>query len=180
MGMHANNTKAVNKAYNQMLEVSSRGRFIEDEVYRMVINAMASVDDFLFPAQILSIVRKRVENMEAATDYKEDMVAAVNALSTRELAANFRLLGIVHACGEGWEVLSWDRLRYLSRKDGWQMKQSRHISIQGARAKGLRVATKNFGNEKITVEKDGIPFTVKVDKIGYKLVDTSKTFLRGE
>ena len=50
MGMHANNTKAVNKVYNQMLEVSSRGRFIEDEIYRMVINAMASVNDFLFPS----------------------------------------------------------------------------------------------------------------------------------
>lgn len=180
MGMHKKNNEAVSEIREQMWRLARHNQIIEDEIYRMVIDAMAAFDDFLFPAQILSIVRKRVENMEAAVEYKEDMVAAVNALSTRELAANFRLLGIVHACGEGWEVLSWDSLKYLSRNYGWQMKQSRHISIQGARAKGLRVVPKNFGKEEITVEKNGIPFTVKVDKIAYKLVDTSKTFLKGE
>ncbi|WIC39743.1 hypothetical protein [Phage Phass-1] len=180
MGMHKKNNEAVSEIREQMWRLARHNQIIEDEIYRMVIDAMAAFDDFLFPGQILSIVRQRIQSMEAATEYKENMTAAADSLSTREVAANLRLLGIVHPCGDGFEVLSWDSLKYLSSNYGWQMKQSRHISIQGARAKGLRVVPKNFGKEEITVEKNGIPFTVKVDKIGYKLVDTSKTFLRGE
>jgi len=108
------------------------------------------------------------------------MTAAADSLSTREVAANLRLLGIVHPCGDGFEVLSWDSLKYFSRRYGWTMKESRHISLRQARSKGLRVVPENCGKEAITIEKNGIPFTVKVDKIAYKLVDTSKTFLKGE
>lgn len=180
MGMHKKNNEAVSEIREQMWRLARHNQIIEDEIYRMVIDAMAAFDDFLFPGQILSIVRQRIESMEAATEYKENMTAAAASLSTREVAASLRLLGIVHPCGDGFEVLSWDSLKYFSRRHGWTMKESRHCSIRHARSKGLRVVPKNCGKEAITIEKNGVPFTVKVDKIAYKLVDTSKTFLKGE
>lgn len=180
MGMHKNNNEAVSKIREEMWQLARHNQIIEDEIYRMVIDAMAAFDDFLFPGQILSIVRQRIESMEAATEYKENMTAAAASLSTREVAANLRLLGIVHPCDDGFEVLSWDSLKYFSRRYGWTMRESRHTSLRHARSKGLRVVPKNCGKEAITIEKNGIPFTVKVDKIAYKLVDTSKTFLKGE
>ena len=76
MGMHKNNSEAVSKIREEMWRLARHNQIIEDEIYRMVVDAMAAFNDFLFPGQILSIVRQRIQSMEAATEYKENMTAA--------------------------------------------------------------------------------------------------------
>ena len=49
MGMHKNNNEAVSKIREEMWRLARHNQIIEDEIYRMVIDAMAAFDDFLFP-----------------------------------------------------------------------------------------------------------------------------------
>ena len=47
MGMHKNNSEAVSKIREEMWRLARHNQIIEDEIYRMVVDAMAAFDDFL-------------------------------------------------------------------------------------------------------------------------------------